>query len=132
MLSIIEEEESYVVDSCAEWVVYSAALYHATPSMEFVTMYKTGDFCKIKMGNSSNADIMEVGDVCIQTNIGCTLTLNNVQHVPDLCLNLISVHALDLAEYHSDFDDGKWKFSKGLMVVARGMVYNTLYKTQVK
>ena len=95
-------------------------------------MYKVGDFGKVKMGNSSNADIVGVGDVCIQTNIGCTLTLKDMRHVLDLHLNLIFVHTLDLAEYHSDFGDAKWKLSKGSMIVARGMVYNTLYKTQVK
>ena len=55
-----------------------------------------------------------------------------MRHVPNLCLNMISVHALDLVGYHSDFGDRKWKLSKGSMVVAKGMVYNTLYKTQVK
>ena len=70
-------------------------------------MYKVGDFEKVKMGNSSNANIVGVGDVCIQTNIGCTMTLKDVRHVQDLCLNLISVHAPDLVGYHSDFGDGK-------------------------
>ena len=75
---------------------------------------------------------MGVGDVCIQTNISCTLTLKDMQHVVDLRLNLIFVHALYLAGYHSDFGDGKWKLCKSSMVIAKGIVYNTLYKTQVK
>ena len=85
------------------------------------------------MGNSSNTDIVGVGYVCIQTNISCILTLKDVQHVSDLRLNMISLHALDLARYHNyDFGDGKSKLSKGLMVVSKGVVYNTLHKTQVK
>ena len=55
-----------------------------------------------------------------------------MQYVPDLHLNMIFVHALDLARYHSNFGDGKWKLSKRSMIVARGIVLNILYKTQVK
>ena len=60
--------------------------------------------------------------MCIPTNNGCTLALKEVRHVPYLHLNLIFVHALDLADYHNDFGDSKWKLSKGSMVVARGLV----------
>ena len=88
-------------------MIDSTTLYHAAPKKEFSIAYKIGDFGKVKMGNSSNTDIMGVSDVCIQTNIGCTLTINDVQHVLDLLLNLISLHALDLTRYHSDFGDGK-------------------------
>ena len=89
VLLSFRKEECHVADSCAEWVIDSAALYHATPNKEFFTVYKVGDFCKVKMGNSNNANIVGVGDVCIQTKIGCTLTLKDVRLVPDLCLNLI-------------------------------------------
>ena len=67
MLLSFGDEECHVADLCAEWVVNSAVLYHATPNKEFFIMYKAGDFGKVKMGNSSNADIVGVGDVCIQT-----------------------------------------------------------------
>ena len=132
MLFSFGEEECHVADSCVEWVVDSTASYHATPNKEFFNVYKAGDFGKVKMGNNSNANILGVGDMFIQTYIDCTLILKDVQHVPDLHLNLIFLHALDLARYHSDFGDHKWKLSKGSMIVARGMVYNTPYKTQVK
>ncbi|MCI37404.1 retrovirus-related pol polyprotein from transposon, partial [Trifolium medium] len=80
----------------------------------------------------SIANIVGIGDVCIQTNSGCALTLKDVRHVPDLRLNLISVHALDLDGFNNNFGDGKWKLTKGSLMVARGSVYSTLYKTQVK
>ena len=78
MLLSFGEEECHVANSCVEWVVDSIASYHATPNKEFFNVYKAGDFGKVKMGNSSNADIVGVGDVCIQTNIDCTLTLKDV------------------------------------------------------
>ena len=46
--------------------------------------------------------------------------------------NLIYVHALDLVGFQNNFGDGKWKPTKGLLMVVRGVVYSTLYKTQVK
>ena len=93
------EEECHVADSCTEWVVDLAASYYATYNKEFFTMYKAGDFGKVEMGNHSNADIVRVGDVCIQTSIGGILTLKDMRYVPDLRLNLISMHALDLVGY---------------------------------
>jgi hypothetical protein len=35
------------------------------PTKEFFTMYKAGDFGKVKTGNSSVADIVGIGDVCV-------------------------------------------------------------------
>ncbi|CAA0832257.1 Uncharacterized mitochondrial protein AtMg00710, partial [Striga hermonthica] len=72
------------------------------------------------------------GDVCIQTDIGCTITLKDVRHVPDLRLNLISVHALHLAGYTNNFGNGTWRLTKGSLLAARGTVRSTLYRTQLK
>ena len=40
--------------------------------------------------------------------------------------------ALDKEGFHNYFDNGRWKLTKGMMVVARGEVCCTLYKTQGK
>ncbi|KAH0783884.1 hypothetical protein KY290_003482 [Solanum tuberosum] len=53
-----------------EWMVDKAISYHATP-------------------------IAGIKDICIKTNVGCTLILKDVCHVPDLRMNLISRVALD-------------------------------------
>ena len=74
------------------WVIDSAASYHATPHMEFFTSYKVGDFGTEKIGNSSHSKITRIGDVCIKMSVGCTSTLKDVRHVPDLRLNLISAN----------------------------------------
>lgn len=64
--------------------------------------------------------------------MGCSITLKDVRHVPDLRLNLMSTLALDRQGYESYFGKGCWKLSKGSLVVARGEVCCTLYKTQLK
>ena len=52
--------------------------------------------------------------------------------MPDMRLNLISIHILDQEGYGNYFGDGKWRLSKGSLVLARGKICCTLYKTQVK
>ncbi|KAL4270082.1 hypothetical protein GQ457_HM000150 [Hibiscus cannabinus] len=102
-----------------EWVVDTAASYHVTPYKEYFTTYKSGDFGAVKMGNSSSAGIVGIGDVQIKTSSGSTITLKDVRHVPDLRLNLLSGIALDKQGYDSYFSKGTWKLSRGAMTVAR-------------
>ncbi|CAA0840400.1 Unknown protein, partial [Striga hermonthica] len=111
VLLSVEEKECHVADSCVEWVIDSAASYHATSHKEFFSLYKEGEFGRVKMGNNSIENIVGVGDVCIQTDIGCTITLKDVRHIPYLRLNLISVHALDLAGYTNNFGNGTWRLT---------------------
>ena len=58
--------------------------------------------------------------------------MKDVRHVPDLRLNLLSGVALDKQGYGNQFSNGTWKLSKGSMIVARGHICGTLYKTHVK
>ena len=46
------------------------------------------------MGNESVSQVDGIGDICIQTSMGCTFTLKDVRHILDLHLNLISMHML--------------------------------------
>lgn len=55
-----------------------------------------------------------------------------VRHVPDIRLNLISVGKLDDEGYNNNFSDGKWKLSKGSLVVAKGKKTCSLYTVQAK
>ena len=101
-----------------EWVVDTAASYHATPNRELFTTYKAEGFGCIKMGNTANSNIVGIGDICIQTNVGYQLKLQVMRHVPNLRLSLMSRIALDKEGFQNYFDNGKWKLTKGTMVVA--------------
>ena len=61
-----------------------------------------------------------------------TLTLKDERHIPDLRLNLIFVHMLDKDGYNHFNNSANWKPTKGSLVVARGKLYCSLYKTQAK
>ena len=84
------------------------------------------------MGNKSYADIMGIGDICVETNTGYTLKLKDVRHIPDMRLNLISTSVLDKEGYESHLGNSKWKLFKGSLVFARGKICCKLYKIQVK
>ena len=86
----------------------------------------------MKMGNSSSVKIEGIGDVQVRTNIGYTITLKDVRHVPDIRLNLFSGIAFDKEGYDSHFGNGTWKLTKGSIIVARGHICGNLYKTHVK
>ncbi|KAH0705778.1 hypothetical protein KY285_010310 [Solanum tuberosum] len=66
-----------------------------------------GDFGNMKMGNTSYSKIAGIRDVCIKTNVECTLALKDVRHVPDLRMNLISGVALDRDGYENYFANKK-------------------------
>jgi GAG-pre-integrase domain len=68
----------------------------------------------------------------METSLGCKLTLKNVRYVSDKRIYLISVGVLDDDKYQSHFFGGKLKLLKGLLVVARGIKFDSLYVTQVK
>jgi len=49
----------------------------------------------VKMGNSSYSKIVGIGNVCIETIVGSTVMLKNVQHVPNLRMNVFFTLAMD-------------------------------------
>ena len=53
----------------------------------------------MKMGNSSYSKIVGIGDVCIETNVGGTMILKDVRHVPDLRMNVFSTLVMDRVGY---------------------------------
>ena len=56
-------------------VVDTAASYHATPVRDLFCGYVAGDYGYVKMGNTSYSKIAGIGDICLKTNVGCTLVL---------------------------------------------------------
>ena len=61
----------------------------------------------MKIGNISFSKIAGIRDICLKTNVGCTLVLKDVRHVPDLQMNLISGIDLDQDGYEIYFANKK-------------------------
>ena len=71
------------------------------------------------MCNEGLSKIIGIGDVCLETNVGCKLLLKDVRQVPDMRLNLISTGKLDDEGFNNKFGDGIWKLTKSSLVVAK-------------
>ncbi|CAH9093721.1 unnamed protein product [Cuscuta epithymum] len=84
------------------------------------------------MGNQDRSKIVGIGDIVLTTSTGCKLVLKDVRHVPAMRLNLISAGKLDDAGLMNYFGEGKWKLTKGSLVMARGKKEGSLYVMQAK
>uniref|UniRef100_A0A2N9FE34 Reverse transcriptase Ty1/copia-type domain-containing protein n=1 Tax=Fagus sylvatica TaxID=28930 RepID=A0A2N9FE34_FAGSY len=93
VLSVQEQKCEHVDNIDDEWVVDSAATHHVVVVVHHVQSRRLG-----------------------------YLMLKNVRHVPDLCFNLISTPVMDRAGYCNHLGNGRWKLTKGPMVVARGRI----------
>ncbi len=130
-LILLREHESInLVSDESVWIIDSGATLHVTPRKELFTSYIAGTFRMLNMGNDGVAEIVGVGDVCLQTNMGVQLWMRGVKHAPNVRFNLISVQMLDDGGYDNHFGSGKWKLIRGNLVVARGQKTAKLYWTK--
>ncbi|PKI68495.1 hypothetical protein CRG98_011133 [Punica granatum] len=79
-----------------------------------------------------NEETRRKGSGISKTELGCKLLLKKVRHVPEIRLNLISTGQLDDEGYSNKFSNGRWKLSKGSLIVARGQKTDTLYRLRAK
>ena len=86
MLSLEEQKCEHVAKNDVKWIVDSAAFHHVISTKKLFTTYKAGDFGVVKMGNSSYSKIVGIGDVCIKTNVGCTLGCAACSKFKDECV----------------------------------------------
>ena len=129
---IQEDNQANIARDDATWVIDSGASYHVTARRDFFSSYTSGNFGNVKMGNDGASKIVGIGNIFLETNVGCRLVLKDVRHVPDIRLNLISTGLLDDDGYISSFGDGKWKLTKGNLVIAKGKKDTSLYLTDAK
>lgn len=122
----------YTSNQDVEWVVYTTTSYHVNLHRNFFQTYKVEDFGLLKMGNTSSTEIVGIGDVQVKTNVSCTIMLNDVWHMHDICLNLLLSKALDKEGYNNYFGNNTWKLLKGAIIVAREHICGTLYNTYVR
>lgn len=96
------------------------------------TSYTSGNFGKVRMANHGVTKVVGMGNIILETDTGCRLTLRDVRHIPDIRLNIISTGKLDDDGYVSSFGEGKWKLTKGSLISAKGKKTNSLYLMQGK
>ena len=75
---------------------------------------------------------MRISDVCIKTNVGSTMILKDVRDFLDLRMDMVSTLAIDRVSYCKHLGNGRWKLTKGSLIVARGHACCGMYMTHVK
>ncbi|KAL5571573.1 hypothetical protein UlMin_021170 [Ulmus minor] len=80
------------------WILDSICTYHMCPHKEWFCTYQPYDVGTVLMGNDGSCKVVEIGTVNIKMHDGIIRTLDNVQHIPELKKNLISLGTLDSLE----------------------------------
>ena len=126
LLLIIEENGLHLVRDETTLVVDSGALFHLSPNRKCFTYYRVDDHDSVRMGNEGACRIVGIGDVWLTTSTECKLLMKDVQHVPEVRLNLISAGRLDDEGYTSSIPNRVMKLSKGSLIMARAWKIITL------
>lgn len=85
------------------------------------------------MGNESSTKVVGSENVCLDTNTECRLWLNNVRHIPEMRLNLISTSALgDDLSYVSSLGSKTCKITNANLILAGGIRRDTFHFMQAK
>jgi hypothetical protein len=58
-------------------------------------IYKAENFSTVKMGNTNHSSIAGIGNIYMQIDMDCQLTLKDMRYILDLRLNLLSDDALN-------------------------------------
>ncbi|KAF7127171.1 hypothetical protein RHSIM_Rhsim11G0049900 [Rhododendron simsii] len=108
LVVVCDESCINLVSQDTNWVIDSGVSFHVTSRADFFTSYNEGDFGCVRMRNQ------------------------DVRHVLDIRLNLISIEKLDDEGYNNHFGNGKWKLTKGSLVVAQWNKTYSLYTMKEK
>ena len=123
----MEDACLYTSSNSIDWILDFGASHHVTPSKDNFVTYNPSDYGRVHLGNNHFCKIIGVGDVQIRTKDGQDILLKQVRHIPEMCMNLISVGRLVDDGCFTTFGNNRWKISKGEMVMARGPKIGTLY-----
>ena len=77
--------------------------------------------------NGQECNIVGSEEVPIRLPNGNTITLHQVQHVPDLKRSLVSIGMLAEDGYKTTLHESTWVISRGNLKIGSGHKYNNLY-----
>ena len=89
--------------------------------------YQPIDDGNVFMKNNMSCKTIGIGSIKIRMHDDIVRTLSNIQHVPDLKKNLISLGTLDSNDYKFSAEGGVLRGSKDSLVVMKGKKVDTLY-----
>ena len=89
ILFICEEASSNIASEESTWEIDSGASFYINPARGCFSSYIACNYGYLKLGDNGECRIVTIGSVCLTTSIGCRLTLKDIQHGPDIRLNII-------------------------------------------
>ena len=114
--------QALIVDNVKEWVVDSGATRHICANRNAFASYTVvGDGEEqIYLGDSRTVKVHGKGKVLLKLTSGKTLALNDVLHVPEIRVNLISVSLLGKVGVKVSFESDKIVMTKNNIFVENG------------
>jgi hypothetical protein len=109
------------------WLLDSDASNRTCLHRNWFSTYQFIDDGFVFMGNEFSCKIVGVGSIRIKMYDGYVRTLIDVNHVPELTNNLISLGVLYSVVYRCTNQGGVIKVSKGILVVMKTKMIVNLY-----
>ena len=126
-LSLVASSSSFHSD---EWILDSGCTYHMSPNREWFSDLVELNGGVVYMGNDNACKTVGIGSIQLKNKDGSTRVLTDVQDVPSLKKNLISLGALESNGSVVTMRDGVLKVTSGALVILKGIRKNNLYYYQ--
>jgi hypothetical protein len=111
-----------------EWWADTSANIHVCADINLFSSYQCKGVGALLMGNISHVHVLGVGTVILKFTSGKTVLLKNMQHVPSIKKNLVSVSLLCRDGYKLVFGSNKCILSKCETFVGKGYDSEGLFR----
>lgn len=116
-----------------EWYVDSGATKHMTNIDHEMHNVKQPPIKQVRAANGEKMDIQRTGDLKCKINNNPSFVLSEVQYIPKLCVNLLSVSQMVKHGCSVIFDaNGCEIFSKEKQLLAKGRMVDDMFKINIK
>lgn len=116
-----------------DWFVDSGATKHMTNIDRGLTNKKKPTIKQVKAANGETIEIKNVGDLKCNIDGESNFTLRDVQFIPKLCVNLLSVSQMVMNGHTVIFDkNGCRILSEDKILLAKGKLIDGMFKMNIK
>ena len=112
-------EVLYNAQDAQTWLLDSGATFHVTSNGSWTILNAPTTNDIVGLGNEQECAIVGIKEVPIQAD-GNTITLQQVQHVPELKRSLVSIYMLANDGYQTTFSESPWIISRGNLMIRNG------------
>jgi hypothetical protein len=124
---------SYVLSvfQSTTWWLNSGANVHVCSDASLFSSYQVTRDSSVLMGNGSHASVHGVGMVDLKLTLGKIVQLKNMQHIPSINKNLVSVSLLCRDGFKVVLESNKFVVSKCEQFIGKGYVCESLFRFSV-